>query len=254
MTSDLYCGWAVIALVAFSAAGYGWHRLRSSGENFGRVDRQGGSALLGRPVMNFGYWSLTWPGRWLASLGVSPDVISWTGLAWACAAGLAAADGRFGTAALAAVLSGACDALDGMVAEIQGRKSPGGVVLDSTLDRYADFALLAGAAYFYRWSPATLMAALLAMHGSYMVSYATAKAEATGREGPRGLMKRPERWVWLMAGLLASSLIRPWISPSASSAGWPFAASIVLVALLSNVSAARRLWWVWVSSGGRPKT
>lgn len=244
---DSLSGGAVVAIVAAAAFFYVPYRIRQGPVSFERLEKQG-SLLLGRPVLNFGYWALAIIGRQLAAIGVSPNLITWCGLLWAVAAGWAAAKGFFGMAALAAFLSGCCDALDGMVADLTNRKTAGGVVLDSALDRYADFALLFGAALYYRTVPVMLAAVLLAVHGSYMVSYATAKAEAIGKEPPRGTMKRPERWVWLTAGLLVSGLIRSWFS--SSRAGWPFAVAIVIVAVLSNVSAARRLWFVWISAGG----
>ncbi len=254
MTADFLSALAVILVIAGCLTAYLIRRGMTGPVSYERVKRQGGGPIVGEGTLNFGFWTLQSVGAALARAGIPADSITWAGLLFAAGSGWAISAGRFGVAALALFFSGACDALDGLVATLTNTKTPGGVVLDSTLDRYGDFALLVGAAMFYRFNTTMLALSLLAMHGSSMVSYATAKAEAIGKVAPGGSMKRPERLTVLLVSLLMSGITRPFWSPADAMFGWPFAMAVALVAVLSNISAARRLYFVWATAGDRPKS
>jgi len=252
ITADFLSGLSVVLVTLASLAAYLLQRARSGVVSYERVERQGGGTFIGLGLLTFGFWVLQGVGRRLAKASIPADSISWLGLVLAVFSGWAVGTENFGVAALAAFLSGSCDALDGMVAGLSGTKSPGGVVLDSTLDRYGDFALLCGAAVLYRHHVSMMVMSLLAIHGSYMVSYSTAKAEAMGKKAPGGSMKRPERWALLLGGMLLAGVTGPFLSPADAAFGWPFAAAVALVAVLANVAAARRLYFVWSTAGDRP--
>ena len=154
-------------------------------------------------------------------------------------AAVSIAFGHFGCGFFLALLSGISDVLDGMLARLQATSDRGGVVLDSTIDRYVDFMLLAGCALFFRHQTWALLGCLLAIHGSFMISYTTAKAEAMMLAVPRGVMKRTERYVYLLLGLAASAF---WPQ------GLPLLLVIWVLAVLGNVSAALRFRALYLSA------
>ena len=73
---------------------------------------------------------------------------------------------------------------------------------------------------------------LLAMSGSFMVSYTKARAEALGPECAGGLMQRPERIVLLGGGSLLFGLM--W-------EGKVISIVVIVVALLTNFTVVQRI-------------
>ena len=178
---------------------------------YDRVNRQGGSVLLGKPLMEMAYWGLQPVGRLLVFLKVSPNQLSWASLVLGGIAGVAFAYGHFGYAAVFATYSALFDALDGMVARLTGHASDSGEVLDAAVDRYVEFFFFAGLIVYYRHSPILVLVALAALMGSFMISYSTAKAEAMQLPPPAGIMRRPERAVYLTLGAVLSTIPMPWL-------------------------------------------
>jgi len=131
--------------------------------------------------------------RPLARLGVSPNLLTVSSFVCGAGAGAAFAFDRIFVAWILIVLSGFLDMIDGRVAELSGRTSRFGAILDSTLDRYAEFALFGGLVWRFR-SGGTAILAALALTGSIMVSYTRARAEGLGFECREGLAQRPERY------------------------------------------------------------
>jgi CDP-diacylglycerol--glycerol-3-phosphate 3-phosphatidyltransferase len=127
------------------------------------------------------------------------------------------------------LLGGLCDSIDGSLARNSGKASRFGALLDSSVDRYAEFAMLFGIGGFFLLSRDYLSSAgtFLALCGSFMVSYTRARAESLGFAAKVGIMQRPERIVFLGAGAL--------IHPVALQI------AIWLVALFSNYTALQRL-------------
>jgi phosphatidylglycerophosphate synthase len=109
-----------------------------------------------------------------------------------------------------------------------------------------EFFLLAGLVFYFRNTPVIEILTLGAILGSFMVSYATAKAEALGVAPPKGAMRRAERAVYLifgcafvpLAGLLWPSVTRG--SPVYLCREIPVELAILVVATVTNVSAVRR--------------
>jgi CDP-diacylglycerol--glycerol-3-phosphate 3-phosphatidyltransferase len=226
------------------AVAYAGRVSRAGAAREARVDRAGGSALLGKTAMEMGYWAMRPVARGCVALGVSANAISWVSLALAAAAGVSLAAGAFGVAAVLSLASSACDALDGMVARDTGTASDAGEVLDAAIDRYAELFLFGGAAFHERFDPFAIVLTLAATAGAIMVSYSTAKAEALGVPAPRGAMRRQERAVYLVVGIglvpvAAAACARMglplWI------ARLPLLTVLGLIAVVGNVSAVRRL-------------
>lgn len=244
MTLDAWLGAVPIAtsvtlLLAFLLLAWWRHRPR-----YDRVEKQEINSPLGKRIMEAAYWSCLPVGRRLAALGVSPDAVSLGSLATGVAAGVAFAFGQWGLGALCFYLSGIMDVLDGLVARLSDHQTTAGSVLDSSLDRYVDFAVLAGIAVHYRTEPLLLLVTLLSIHGSYMVSYSTAKAEALGIKPPRGAMKRTERGPLIVLGAALSALSVPLVEPRlglGSFHGLPMILVLVVIAIFSNLSAVQRL-------------
>ncbi len=95
------------------------------------------------------------------------------------------------------VLASACDMLDGAVARLGGKATRFGAFLDSTMDRYSDFAVYAGIAVFYASrSPSNVTFTLLAMvafFNAFMISYSRARAEDLIDSCSVGYWQRGER-------------------------------------------------------------
>ena len=85
---------------------------------------------------------------------------------------------------------------------------------------------------------------LLAMSGSFMVSYTKARAEALGLECTGGLMQRPERIVLLGGGSLLFGLM--W-------EGKVISIVVIVVALLTNFTVVQRSMLVQRRVSGAPQ-
>ncbi len=147
--------------------------------------------------------------RALVGLRLQPNQLSCLGLvsSMAAAAAFAADHRRTGAACLA--LAGVLDILDGAVARVSGRVSPFGAFLDSVLDRYSDLLILAGLVFLFARlaRPDAVVATLLALIGTVMVSYTRARAESVGVDCRVGLMERGERILILLAGAFFDLLL-----------------------------------------------
>jgi CDP-diacylglycerol--glycerol-3-phosphate 3-phosphatidyltransferase len=135
---------------------------------------------------------------------LTPNAISLTGLVGNLVAAVLILQEHFVLAGVAFVLGSLCDMLDGRYSRMSGKGTPFGAFLDSTLDRIEEGIVLAAvAAWFAKSSDDVAVAAtVLAVVGSYMVSYTRARAEALGVGGQVGIASRAVRVVILSAGLL----------------------------------------------------
>ena len=190
--------------------------------------------------------------RLLGGAGLRADHLTIAGLVISLGAAFAFFDGKFRLGALLLLVAGICDILDGELARRSGQTSRFGAFLDSTLDRLAEAAVLVGIAGFYvrnlfalvfqpelvleqiaqQLEPATwavlAITAMLALVGSFMVSYTRARAEGLGLECRVGWFERPERLVLLM---IAGAL----------QVFWAMSIALLLLTLLSFVTATQRV-------------
>jgi CDP-diacylglycerol--glycerol-3-phosphate 3-phosphatidyltransferase len=180
----------------------------------------------------------------LVVLGVSANAVTSVSVVIGAIGGVLLAFGEFGLAACAMIAASMGDALDGLVARRSRSVSVAGALLDASGDRYQEFFFLGGLAVYFRTSAPMLVVTLLALVGSFMVSYSSAKAEALGVPVPPGVMRRPERAVCLCVG---ATLTAPWmlVSHALGVARWadamPAAVAVSLIAVVGNASAVRRL-------------
>jgi CDP-diacylglycerol--glycerol-3-phosphate 3-phosphatidyltransferase len=176
----------------------------------------------------------------LVAAGIHPDALTWGQLAVSVLAGAAFWRGAMFLAGWLTILAGSLDILDGGVARRSGIASPRGALVDSLVDRCAEFATFLGLGAYFRASW-LLLAVAVAAFASLMVSYVRARAEGLGLDLRRGVAQRPERYVVLGFGGWVSSLVAHLCCPLL---GHPthvvLEAAVVLLALLSTWTALRR--------------
>jgi CDP-diacylglycerol--glycerol-3-phosphate 3-phosphatidyltransferase len=235
---DLAFSLVVLVAAALVSAAYAVRVAVAGRARHARLVAEGPSALLGSSFLEMLYWGVVPVATRMARAGISADEVTWASLALGVGAGIALGAGHFGVGALLATISAAGDAIDGFVARATGTASGRGEVLDAAVDRYVEFAFLAGVAIALRGSAPLLLVTLAAFAGSFMVSYSTAKAEALGVHVPRGSMRRTERAVVLIAGACLTPVVAS-LRPSFALA--PIACALALVAFLGNLSAILRL-------------
>ncbi|MBI4187370.1 MAG: CDP-alcohol phosphatidyltransferase family protein [Chloroflexi bacterium] len=173
--------------------------------------------------------------RLLARTPVTPDALTWFGFLLALGAAALVVAGYPVAAGIAILVASFFDMLDGALARHLKKTGPFGAVLDSTLDRLAEAALLLGimAVYAREQSTGGVLLAGLALVGSLLVSYTRARAEALGLECQTGLFTRAERVVVLALGLLLSQIDHALVI------------ALVVIAVFSFITVGQRLFHVW---------
>jgi len=192
----------------------------------------------------------------LAAAGLRPNHMTYLGFVLSLGAAYGFALGKFRAAALITCFAGVCDILDGQLARRTGGETRFGAFLDSTLDRVAEAAVLVGIAWFYlfnlvdmaidpqrvlnnlqrglepvTWAVIALLA-VLALVGSFMVSYTRARAEGLGLDCRVGWFERPERMVLLIVmGFAGLGPVIP--------------AGLLVLVTMSFATAFQRMAHVW---------
>jgi CDP-diacylglycerol--glycerol-3-phosphate 3-phosphatidyltransferase len=135
---------------------------------------------------------------------LTPNAISLAGLLGNLVAAVLILEHLFVLAGVAFILGSFCDMMDGRYSRMSGKGTPFGAFLDSTLDRIEEGVVLAAIAAWFATSGDELAvgATVLAVVGSYMVSYTRARAEALGVECKVGIASRAVRVVILSVGLV----------------------------------------------------
>ena len=238
---DLYSAAALIVIAALVRAAYAARSAAHGPSKFARLETGGASPLLGKPTMESVYWVIAPIARGLVRIGVSANAVTAMSLVLGATAGLEVAAGHLGLAAVLSAVSALCDAVDGFVARESRTQSEAGELFDATVDRYNEFFFLAGLAFLFRNSPIVLALILATLHGSFMVSYASAKAEGLKIVPPRGWMRRPERATYLTAGAALSPVAAGLSAAPAEAASVPILAALLLVGVGANISAVHRL-------------
>ena len=172
---------------------------------------------------------------------VSPNTITTVGTLITVAASVVYATGHIMTAGWIMNVTAFFDVADGEVARRTGRSSVFGAFYDSTLDRVADGALMAGLAFFYATNPVhhnlyMVVVCLVCIVGTFLISYTRARAEALGVEAKVGVMQRPERMVLLSVPQSFFGLF--WN-------GWVLMGIIVLLTVTAWITAVQRIAFVY---------
>ena len=135
---------------------------------------------------------------------LTPNAISLTGFVGNLIAAALILNHDFVLAGIAFILGSLCDMFDGRYSRMSGKGTPFGAFLDSTLDRVEEGIVLAAVAVWFAQdgNDVAVGATVIAVVGSYMVSYTRARAEALGVGGKVGIASRAVRVVILSAGLV----------------------------------------------------
>jgi CDP-diacylglycerol--glycerol-3-phosphate 3-phosphatidyltransferase len=147
--------------------------------------------------------------RWLARGHISPNILTFIGVAINVGSGMLFGFGRFFWAGIVLIVANLFDMLDGQVARLSGRVTSFGGFLDSSLDRLSDMVVFVGLMVFYArdtefHSTLNVFLAGAGMMGSVMVSYASARAESMIPKCDVGFLRRPERVVLFIIGALST--------------------------------------------------
>jgi CDP-diacylglycerol---glycerol-3-phosphate 3-phosphatidyltransferase len=178
--------------------------------------------------------------------GFTPDSITIIGTAGAVVAALTLYPiGQLWWGSFAVFVFVLADMLDGAMARQSGGGTRFGAVLDATCDRIGDGAVFCGliwwAAFGLR-SASLVVALMICLVTSQVISYVKARAEASGLSGEGGLIERPERLVIVLtgAGLSGVSFLHiPWLLYVAA---W-------VLAVASLVTLGQRIHTVRTSPG-----
>ncbi|HPL63015.1 MAG TPA: CDP-alcohol phosphatidyltransferase family protein [Syntrophales bacterium] len=174
----------------------------------------------------------------LLFLGITPNAVSAFSLLLSAFSAILYSEGRFFFGGVFLALTGFLDTLDGTIARLTGKTTRFGALLDSTLDRYAEFFIFFGLLIYFRNTPVFFFA-LFALMGSMMVSYVKARGQSLGKTRSVGLMQRPERFFLLIAG---SVLNAPLGFAFPQYPDIAMTATLAVLAVLSNITALRRLY------------
>ncbi|MBI4176221.1 MAG: CDP-alcohol phosphatidyltransferase family protein [Candidatus Aenigmarchaeota archaeon] len=151
---------------------------------------------------------------------------------------------NFLAAAFFFLVSAFLDMVDGAVARVVGRVSNLGAYLDTVVDRYVEFFIILG--LLFAGLPAAPIPftgvtfpigalILLYLFGGMATTYVKAAAKekdlTRGQEIKGGLLERAERLIILFIGILLASI---------STAALSFI--ILVLAVLTNISALQRVW------------
>jgi phosphatidylglycerophosphate synthase len=243
VVKDIYFVWTLAALAGFAAVAYAVRIAVRGVARSERVSRIGGTAILGQSVMDWTYWAVEPIVRACVAVGITANGATWIALVLGLGSGVAAGFGMWGLTCLLATWSTLFDILDGQIARLTKTGSNAGEVLDAATDRYTEFAFVAGACFAFRDSAPLLGLSLGAMLACFMVSYASAKAEAMQVEVPRGLMRRHERATYMITGAGLTSMVGNYLTthvPDLPPTTFLIAA-IGIVAVIGNFAAVLRL-------------
>jgi CDP-diacylglycerol---glycerol-3-phosphate 3-phosphatidyltransferase len=186
----------------------------------------------------------------LVRAGVHPNVVTTVGFAITVGAAVAFALGQLRLGGALVLLGGALDIIDGAVARASGLASTFGSFYDSTLDRISELLVFVGILGLYAgaaplWgAPWMVHVVGLVLGGSLMVSYTRATAEKLGLDCQVGLMQRLERV--LLLGIASFVFGGAWN-------GALFSGVLMLMALLTNVTAIQRIFWVYKHTRTPPR-
>jgi len=169
--------------------------------------------------------------RILARTGITPNTLTLLGFLLSLIVAWVLAQGHLFLGGFLVIISSGFDLLDGALARVTGRVTAFGAILDSTLDRFAEAALLFGLSVFYlgQYRVTEVVLIYLVLVGSLAVSYVRARAEGLGLKCEVGFLARPERVIILALGLIFNQvLIALWI-----------------LAVLTHVTVGQRLYHLW---------
>jgi len=172
---------------------------------------------------------------------ITPNMLTLFGLVITGVGALLVAMGQLLIGGVVLAFAGLFDIFDGALARAAGKVYRYGAFLDSTVDRYSEGVVYLGILIYFLDQHDGLrpIIVLIALAGSYLVSYVRARAQSLGFTCDVGILARPERVVIIVAGLLLESL-------GIKIGGWtPLTVALVILAVGTNFTAVQRVWVVW---------
>lgn len=184
-------------------------------------------------------------------INVNPNTISWLGLIMAAVSGVLLYFSwnhhiLLVPAAVAVIVSGYFDALDGKIAKLAGKCSKKGDYLDHVFDRYADMFMI-GAIAISGWCNTYI--GLLAVVGVLLTSYMGTQAQAIGAKRLYdGLLGRADRvvlcFLFPIIQAIACALGYSHIEIADFSISW-MEIMMIYFAVLGNLTAIQRGIITW---------
>lgn len=186
-------------------------------------------------------------GKALVGTGLTPDAMTLIGTAATITAAVTLfPTGHLFWGTMVIWLFVMFDMLDGAMARARGGGTKYGAVLDATCDRVADGAIFAGLAWwavYHENSKLLLAATLVVLVSSQVISYAKARAEASGLSADGGLIERPDRLVIVLVGAGLTGIGGhwgiEWLTYAVYVAMWVLAV-LSIVTVFQRVLAVRR--------------
>jgi CDP-diacylglycerol--glycerol-3-phosphate 3-phosphatidyltransferase len=164
---------------------------------------------------------------YLNNTGLSPNVVTISGLLGNIIASVLLAQGFIQIGGVIVLLVGFTDAFDGAMARARGTINPFGAFLDSVMDRYSEMFLFGGLLinYLNKADYYSILLVYLAAIGSFLVSYTRARGQSLGIDVKSGILTRLERFLILSLSLLFNL---PYIG-------------ILIIAIFANFTAIQRI-------------
>lgn len=218
----------------------------SASRDHARHLRRRGDSVLPAWVKESGRALLAPIVRLAMALRLTPNTITVLGLLITLVASGLVAAGWLLLGAAILTAGSLLDAVDGALARAQGGGTPFGGFLDSTLDRAGEAIVYTGVGI---WILTTLpdplwpmLAVMVALAGSFLVSYSHARAQGIGLAANVGLAPRTERLVLVIAGIALAGI---GFVPGLIGA-------LAIIAALTVATVVQRIWHVWRLSQGAP--
>jgi CDP-diacylglycerol--glycerol-3-phosphate 3-phosphatidyltransferase len=168
----------------------------------------------------------------LSKSGITPNALTIINLALNIVAAYIIATGHFLLGGGLVLVAGLFDLLDGALARFSKQTTKFGAILDSTVDRISEAAVLCGLLIWYapqEGASLKIVLIFVVLIGSFLVSYIRARAEGLSWQCQVGLFTRAERVIVLAIGLLINQI---------------FIALCVLVVFVF-ITVVQRLLYLW---------
>ncbi len=173
--------------------------------------------------------------RLLSRTGITPNTLTILGFLVTLGAAALILTGNNFVAGFVVIIAGFFDMLDGTLARNTNQVTKFGGILDSTLDRLSEAALMISILVVFGidGSISGIWITSIALVSSMMVSYIRSRAESAGIDCEVGIFTRPERIVILAIGLLLSGFANALLI------------TLYIIAILSVITVIQRLLHTW---------
>lgn len=173
--------------------------------------------------------------RFLSGTAITPNILTFSGFLVTLGAAALILTGNPFAAGFVVLAAGFFDLLDGSLARATSRVTRFGGILDSTLDRLSEAALMLSMLIMFgiNGSIPGIWITGIALVSSLMVSYIRSRAETAGVNCEVGIFTRPERVILLALGLLLSRFNNALLI------------TLGIIAVFSTITVIQRLLHAW---------